>query len=155
MKTLTLTDRRLIARKIINEVNEIIDLKNKGIVANLTSRGIIKSLNNDHIAQMLKLRARFYYKIENMKKHIDEIDEQYYDFLKSRDIPHNRYTSYIKDFFTVDKYVESMVETNYLNKKVCLTKEDEIATELLITNDKELNDVIASLKKSLLKNVTK
>jgi len=48
-----------------------------------------------------------------------------------------------------------MVEKNYLNKKVCLTKEDEIATELLLTNDKELNDVIASLKKSLLKNVTK
>jgi hypothetical protein len=155
MKTLTLTDRRLIARKIINEVNEIIDLKNKGIVANLTSRGIIKSLNNDHIAQMLKLRASLYDKIEDMKKRIDAIDEQYYDFLKSKDIPHNRYTSYIKDFFTVDNYVESMVETNYLNKKVCLTKEDEIATELLLTNDKELNDVIASLKKSLLKNVTK
>jgi hypothetical protein len=66
MKTLTLTDRRLIARKIINEVNEIIDLKNKGIVANLTSRGIIKSLNNDHIAQMLKLRVKLCDKIEDM-----------------------------------------------------------------------------------------
>jgi hypothetical protein len=155
MKTLTLTDRRLIARKIINEVNEIIDLKNKGIVANLTSRGIIKSLNNDHIAQMLKLRVKLCDKIEDMNKHIDEIDEQYYDFLRSKDIPHNRYTSNTKNFFTVDRYVENMVEKNYLNKKVCLTKEDEIATELLLTNDKELNDVIASLKKSLLKNVTK
>jgi len=66
MKTLTLTDRRLIARKIINEVNEIIDLKNKGIVANLTSRAIIKSLNNDHIAQMLKLRVKLCDKIEDM-----------------------------------------------------------------------------------------
>jgi len=130
MKTLTLTDRRLIARKIINEVNEVIDLKNKDIEEKLVSGGIIKSFENDSVANILKLRTRLYDKLKDTEKRIEEIDEQYYDFLRRKDIP-------------------------YLNKKVCLTKEDEIATELLLTNDKELNDVIASLKQSLLRNATK
>jgi hypothetical protein len=155
MKTLTLTDRRLIARKIINEVNEVIDLKNKDIEEKLVSGGIIKSFENDSVANILKLRTRLYDKLKDTEKRIEEIDEQYYDFLRRKDIPYNRYMSNKKDFFTVDKYVETMVEKVYLNKKVCLTKEDEIATELLLTNDKELNDVIASLKQSLLRNATK
>ena len=156
MKTLSLTDRRMIASKIILEVNRKVKAANDRIKNSSTFNARQKTLHLYPVALLIKESEKLRKEIEELEKQVEDIRSEIHEFFNDHPKITTTYIS-SQHNYTMEEFVEVM-NHNYLlqpiKERELQDVQDKLAIELLIYGSNDIASAIKDITEQLFETIS-